>query len=143
MSERTGFTVVELTLVLAVFAVLGTMSLVQGRRWMEAYDLRDAGVAFAAELSAARTQAIASNLTISIVVSEDRRRYGRSSWGRPPESWTELPRGVRFQTVPGRELRWFSRGNAAPSGTYQLASAAGALRVVVAPMGRVRWEWVK
>lgn len=95
-----------------------------------------------ADLTTLRIRAISLNQPLWIKVAEDRTKYGLAVRATEPGRWVELPEGIRFTSAPSVPVTFYSRGNAAPAGSLVLTSRRGmAVRIVVAPFGRVRWEW--
>ncbi len=88
----------------------------------------------------ARSMAISRNTDIRLLVDPSSARFSLGSPDREPATWTPLPPGVGFVAVPSRPITFHNRGTAAPAGTIGIANEAGAIRVVVAVSGRIRWS---
>jgi hypothetical protein len=85
--------------------------------------------------------AVATNGSLLLQVDADGRSFcwADAVTGEALESTNRsLPGDVRIISHPGRPLRFFPRGNAAPTGTYVLEGPAGQYRVIVNILGRVR-----
>ncbi len=139
MNNR-GASLLEALVVVAIAAFAASIGV---GLWSEAiarYRLQNSACGLMAFLNSARTQAVARNLRIELHLDGERRRYSWSQSGQKPSSWFRLQPGVRIQ---GRELAFSSRGNAVPAGVFKLTNAAGEIRVVVAPAGRIRQERVR
>ncbi len=50
----------------------------------------------------------------------------------------QLPGSTRIIGAPGRPLRFYPHGNAAPAGTYRINNECGTYRVIVNLAGRIR-----
>jgi hypothetical protein len=87
----------------------------------------------------ARNRALTKNLPTEIRVHLSRRSFGLAAEGKPPHRWLDLPKDVQFVSFPTNAVRFYSRGVAAPGGSFVLGNAAGRIQVIVAPSGRVRW----
>ncbi len=135
-------TLIECLVVLALLTLAAAISLPLAREAKSAFELRTTAELLVAELAGTRAWAVSHNAPVCVLVAETGEAYGFAIPGREPDRWTGLPRGIRFVRRPRRPLTFHSRGNVAPAGTLVLRSAAGEVRVVVAPMGRVRWEWI-
>ena len=138
MNER-GTSYLEVTItcmLLAIFAGLGITSLSGFQR---AADLKAAGQIMVSDLNRARIRAISSNLPVSIIVRPDRLAYAVQETGDAIE-WRVFPTGVQFATAPARPVVFYSRGGAAPAGSFTVANSSGRIRIVVSVSGRVRWE---
>ncbi len=137
MNER-GISYVEVLItcmLLAVFAGAGVTSVNGFRR---AADLQMSCQTMVSDLNRARIQAISSNLPVSVIVRPDRLAYAVVEAGDTAR-WRLLPRGVRLATSPARPVTFYSRGGAAPAGSFTIANSTGQVRIVVSPLGRVRW----
>ena len=77
---------------------------------------------------------------MQIRVSDDGRRTTMAPAGEEAGHWLNFPRGVLAVRRPNREISFFSRGTAAPGGTFVLGNASGKIRIVISPAGRIRWK---
>lgn len=139
-----GWTLLELMVVSMILCIGGAVA---AGRWVEAramHQLQSTSRILVADLSNLRIRAVSLNRPLSLIVGEDRVSYGLAERGATPTRRIELPRGIRFSIVPATSLTFYPRANVAPAGSFVLSSdRAGSIRVVVAPFGRVRWEWIR
>ena len=140
MRER-GVTLIECVIVLALLALVAAVSLPRAREAQGALELRFTAELLVADLAKTRAWAVSHNAPVSFHVAGSERAYGFAFPGRSPERWTSLPEGIAFIRHPTRPVTFYSRGNVVPAGSLVLGSPAGEVRVIAAPMGRVRWEW--
>jgi prepilin-type N-terminal cleavage/methylation domain-containing protein len=140
MRER-GVTLIECVIVLALLTLVAAVSLPRAGEAQRAMELRLTAELLVADLAKTRAWAVSHNAPVSFHVAESDRAYGFAFPGRSPERWTPLPEGITFIHHPLRPVTFFSRGNVVPAGSLVLRSSAGEVRVITAPMGRVRWEW--
>ena len=138
--RASGYTLFEIALWCILTGTLSGVSLtvIEGVRDQQGLHL--AGESFVAAVSAARFQAMAKNLAIQIRIHPDRDQFAVALKNDEPDLWQSLPRGVSFSRIPSRSITFFSRGNAAPAGTFTLENKRGRLQVIVSLSGRVRWK---
>ena len=130
--NENGFQVLELILVLALIGVAGAVGVGAWSEWAQHYRLQAAADTLTGFLLAARGSALTRNTAIQIRVREDRSAVSMTPRGEEaPQFWEMLPQGVRLAAVPSRPISFFSRGNAAPAGTYLLQNRRG--QTIVAP----------
>ncbi|MDR1727418.1 MAG: GspH/FimT family pseudopilin [Acidobacteriota bacterium] len=136
-----GFSLLELLLVIAIASAMATAAVPGLARMQQGWALWSGARMVEMSLQWGRMRAVAANAPVMFEVAGD----GRSFVWKDPESGDGyaatgrvLGGGVRIVASPARPLRFYPRGNAAPSGTYKVAGAAGSYSVVVAPGGRVR-----
>lgn len=141
--KNQGWSILEIlivSLIISVCAGVGVSSLI-GIRAMQT--LQSTARILAADLSTLRTRAVSLNRPLSLVVAEDGMSYGLAARATTPERWVGLRSGIRITSSPSHPVTFYSRGNAAPAGSLILTSPRGAsVRVIVAPFGRIRWEWL-
>lgn len=140
LSKR-GFTLLECVAAASLLVLGAGLGLSWLGRTLDDWRLQGAAQALGADLTRARGAAVSTGAAHRILVHPAAESYAVSVDGGPPRFWTSLPHGVRIIGAPSRPLIFYSRGQAAPAGTYLLEGRAGRVRVIVAPMGRVRWEW--
>lgn len=138
MNDRRGFQLIELMVVLALMGVAGGLGLSGWQALRDGHLLARGVSQFVAHLREARAEAISRNTSIGIRVGSDARSYALSPRGSPDPAWSHLPEGVIFRDRPPSEVRFFSRGHAAPAGSYVIGHHSGAYRIIVAPSGRIR-----
>ena len=139
----TGTTVVELVVVLLCGAVLLTIAVPGFDRLRDEWTLWGAAHLIRSSLQWGRMHAIASNgsLTFNIDPGGKGFSWADSETGeRFEESVRIIPGAVRITSAPNKPLRFYPKGNAAPSGTYVVQGNAGRYRVVVAITGRIRLQ---
>lgn len=139
MNKR-GFQLLECLIVCALIACLSGIGFGTLNGIMAWYRLQLGARAFVSQVSAVRSSAISRNVSVSVLIDPAGESYGWVPRGAESEVWRRLPAGVMFTTAPRNPVTFFSRGNAAPAGTFLLANRGGKVKVVVAPNGRVRWE---
>lgn len=137
-----GFTLLETLVVALVVILLASIGWIGWRRCVEAWRVREAAELLGAELARARSLAVQANRSVSVVIHPSATAYGRAPAGRLPAVWRGLPSGVRVAGTPRLPVTFYSRGGAAPAGTYVVAAPSCRAKVVVAPLGRIRWEWL-
>ncbi len=139
-AEGSGFTLIDLVIVLACAAALLSMAVPHAGKFYQEWNLWGAARMLESSLRWGRMHAISANTSTMLVVEED----GRSFYWLDPETGASLegmrhlPPGVRIVGAPRRPVRFYQHGNAAPAGTYVLQGAAGSYRVVVSLVGRIR-----
>lgn len=158
-ANRSGFTLVELTLVIAVLAIALTTSLPAFSTMIERQRLRAAGADVHAALLLARGEALRRDAAVAVSFAEaagdapwcyglndgepcDCRRSGDCATAGSParvrqgRDFTGVALSTNFTP---RQTAVFhpARGTATP-GTVRLSNGAGSLHVVVSSLGRVR-----
>ena len=139
MNKR-GFQLLECLIVCALLACLGGIGFGTLNGVIEWYRLQVGARAFVSQVASVRSSAISRNVSLRVLVDPGRESYGWALRGTESVIWRRLPPGVSFTRVPRNPVTFFSRGNAAPAGTFLLANRKGEIKIVVAPNGRVRWE---
>jgi type II secretory pathway pseudopilin PulG len=139
MNKR-GFQLLECLIVCALIACLAGIGFGSLNGIIEWYRLQLGARAFVSQVSAVRSSAISRNVSVSVLIDPAGEAYGWAPRGAESAAWRRLPPGVLFTTSPKNPVTFFSRGNAAPAGSFLLANQGGKIKVVVAPNGRVRWE---
>ena len=140
MEQSRGYNLFEVTLWCILTGTLSTVSLsiVEGIRDQQGLHL--AGEAFLSAVSAARFEAVTKNLAVEIRVHPNRDQFTVALKNDEPDLWHGLPQGVLFSKVPSHPVTFFSRGNAAPAGTFTLKNKRGQIQVIVSLSGRIRWK---
>ncbi len=141
MRHESGFSLIELMIALSV-VVIAIAAGVQFARGVAGWQrLRSGADLFVSAAERARALAVSRNGSFEIRVHENRKAFAVIAVGSlEPPLWRGLPRGVEFASLPRRPITFFSRGTAAPAGTFGLASESGRIDVIVAGSGRIRWE---
>ncbi len=137
----TGYGLIELLIVLACAAILITAAAPNVRRLQQQWALWGAAGILESSLQWGRMHAIASNAPVVFETDSVRQEFHwtDAATGDPfSGSVRHLPNGIRIAGAPRRPLRFYPHGNAAPAGTYTVASEAGSYSVIVSPGGRIR-----
>lgn len=158
-AHRSGFTLIEITLVIALLAIVLTTSLPTFSAMIERQRLRAAGADVHAALLLARGEALRRDATVAVSFAEaagdEPWCYGINDDG-PCDCRTAgdcLCAGVPVRIRHGRDFTGVglstsftprqtavfhpARGTATP-GTVRLSNGAGSIHVVVSSLGRVR-----
>jgi prepilin-type N-terminal cleavage/methylation domain-containing protein len=139
--RQTGFTVVELVIVVALGSIIVTSAIPQLDRMQQAWALWGGARLVESSLQWGKMHAVTANTSLAFQVSEDGRQFG---WTDPAGSekyegtLRNLPQKIAIVDKPAKALRFFQKGNAAPAGTFVIQGDAGTWRVVVNPAGRIR-----
>ncbi len=141
MKRLRGFTLLELLITLALGLASAGLGIGLLSRAIETWRLQGAAQMVGSELTRLRAAAVSTGVPIRFLVGKSADAYSAAEAGGEPVQYVPLPRGIRFVSMPSRPVTFYSRGQAAPAGTYILEGSRGRIRVVVAPMGRVRWQW--
>lgn len=138
-----GWTILELLIVALIISLCGGIVIVRFIEVRALQTLQATAQILAMDLSSLRVRAVSLNEPLSVVIGPEGRTYGLAVRKMKPERWVVLPPGIRVTAAPSAPVTFYSRANAAPAGTFVLTSQrAGSARVVVAPFGRIRWEWL-
>ncbi len=141
MHER-GFSLVDIMITCLLVGTVVSLGLSSWDGFSAHHQLQTACQSLMSDLWRARVASLAGNLPVSIEVRGDRSAYSVVEFGETP-AWRELPPGVRFSECPKTKITFYSRGSVVPGGTYTLSNSSGALQVVVAPHGRLRWQRIQ
>jgi prepilin-type N-terminal cleavage/methylation domain-containing protein len=148
-----GFTMVELTVVLAIVGIISTISIPMLSTYLRAATLRAGAEEAVAVLNAARQLAIRTSTTVCVRNDGTRMRYHVGSCGVAPWSGSGTDAGGNIQLA--NDLRVGGTNNlcfndlgagtatptpCAPNGTLTVTSPAGGatLNVIMATTGRLR-----
>lgn len=155
ISDR-GFHLLELIVVMAIVAILAGIGFVLVRTT----PARQAAIALASEIGAARLDALSGGMPTAVVLSSDSRSFERRAgtpWddaastcdGGSVTHRLELARFPRVAVATGfeRGIVWFPAGwgrscdgGGVYNGTVVLAGPRTSYAVVTSSAGRVRWE---
>lgn len=135
-----GYTLFEITLWCLLMGTLSTVGLSVGEGIRDQQRLHLAGESLVSAVSAARFDAMTKNLALQIRVHPERNQFTVALKDDEPDLWQNLPRGVVFSKIPSRPITFFSRGSAAPAGSFTLENQRGQIQVIVSLSGRVRWK---
>lgn len=141
MHER-GFTLVDIMITCLLVGTIAVVSVSTWNNFSAHHKLQTACESLMSDLWRARVASFAGNLPVSVEVRSDRSAYSVVELGETP-AWRELPSGVTFTDCPKTKITFYSRGSVVPAGTYTLTNSSGALQVVVAGGGRVRWQRIE
>lgn len=136
-----GYSLVEWVITMACATILLAAAIPNIAGLQKAWALWGGARMLEASMQWGRMHAIASNAPAIFEVDHTKERFNWTDaltgkcYG---DSVRYLPRGVRIVAVPGRPVRFYPHGNAAPAGTYTIAGDAGSYSVVVSPGGRIR-----
>jgi len=133
-------TLVEAAIVLALIGLVSGLVIERLKGTISHWRLQSAAELVAGELTRLRVRALGGLGPLSLRVAET----GNAFWsveGDRPTRWYRLPPGVRMRSLTRKEITFYSRGNVAPAGSYLVENESGQIRIIVSPMGRVRWEW--
>jgi Tfp pilus assembly protein FimT len=135
-----GYSLVECLTVVVCGAILLTIAIPNFHHFQQEWALWGGAKTVEISLLWGRTRAIAANTSIMFEVDEK----GHEFWWTDPVSGSRYSAsvrrldGVRITSCPKRPLRFYQRGNAAPSGTYKIQGPTGSFSVIVSPGGRIR-----
>ncbi len=113
MPPEAGLTALELVVALGVAALLAAVALPWFGGVAESVEFRSAARALAAELRAARGEALRGGVPVAIAFDPAGRAYGRAGTA----AWVELPAGLGLQwqpapgAPPGAPLVFFGDGS--------------------------------
>jgi Tfp pilus assembly protein FimT len=136
-----GFGFVELVIVVACAAILGTALVPNAGKLQQEWTLRGAVQILETSLRWGHAHAISANSAMMLVVEEDGRSFAwwdPQTGARYESTARRFPGRIRIVGSPGRPLRFYPSGNAAPAGTYVVEGQAGRYRVIVNLAGRIR-----
>jgi Type II transport protein GspH len=138
-----GITLVELAIVLTGACILLAAAVPSLDRLHREWTLWGAARLLERSLQWGRMHAVTTNSSLVFEIDPEGRHFYWADPGNGEEYVSTVryfPGRVRIVGSPGRSLRFFPRGNAAPAGTFVLQGEAGFYRVVVNPAGRIRVE---
>ncbi len=138
-----GFCLTDLGVTCLLVMVLAAAGLDLARGLAVRLRMQAACGAFVSSVERARDLAVARNGSYQVRIRRDGRAFAVTPVGLEDDQalWRDLPPGLSFVRAPRRSLTFHSRGSAAPSGSFSLASGTAEMRVVVSVSGRTRWEW--
>jgi hypothetical protein len=135
-----GYQLLEVTLTCLLIGFLASLAWPAYQQVRDHWRLSQGSHLFLSLLEQGRTAAIGRNLTVQIRVSDEGGRATIAPVEEETGHWLTLPRGVLVVRKPNREISFYSRGTAAPGGTFVLGNSAGEIRIVISPAGRIRWQ---
>jgi hypothetical protein len=137
-----GYQLLECLAVCLLLTLLVGVGGISLNRSLDRYRLECSAQGLAADLGSLRIAAVSRKTPLSVSIYDCRSKYAFGLRNGIPVSLRSLRPGVSFENYPKRPLTFYSRGNAVPAGSYLLSSAAGQCKVVVAPTGRIRCEYL-
>ena len=142
MRKRNGFTLIELMIAIALFAIMVSVALPSFMNQRRQTILRDAISMIRGDLEIARSQAIRENGSVAVLIRED--GYGifvdNGADGGIKENWVReggekqlcsrnLPSGIKIDlnqvTFDGNRIRFNGRGYVGNAGVLVVVDAAG------------------
>jgi prepilin-type N-terminal cleavage/methylation domain-containing protein len=142
-SEISGFTLMELLIVVAITAIIVAFSMPGFVRIQKGWALWGSARMVETSLQWGRMRAIATNAPVVFEIDEDGHRFKwRDSATGDVFATTagSMNRGTRIVSSPRTPLRFYPRGNAVPSGTYKVDGETGSYSIIVTPGGRIRFQ---
>lgn len=138
MGRAGGFSQIELTVTLALAALLGGISLPRAMIWGEIARVHGAANSLAVQLRQVRARAIRDGETLTVRFDAGAMLWETRTAGGAVLDATHLPTGVGFGSLPQSRQLHFGGTGKADNGTVVLTSPASTARVVVNQRGRVR-----
>ena len=127
-----GFSLIELLIVLALGATLASFAVPQLRKGLSSYRLSSTAYELAGELNMARTLAASRSTTYEVQLKASSRSYqvtDPSSPDSPPRIKKYLEPGISFARLPSDTVAFFPRGHA-HGGSIQIQDKYGKLAVI-------------
>ena len=122
-----GFSLIELLIVVGLFAVVTAMAIPQIQATLDGERLVTSRDNLAAELDLARTMAVSRNVTYEIQLDTSAGTYqivDTEDTNSPPRSLKQLEPGIILANNPNPPIRFFARGYST-GGSVVLVSARG------------------
>ncbi len=133
-----GFSIIEIVFVVAMIAILGSVTIVQLQPSIEKYRLVSSANMIASEMNAGRALAISRNWAYEAqfdTVANTIQVVDPSHATNTPRVEKSLEPGISFSFVPSPSIRFYARGHAL-TGTILLQNDAGeTASVIVTPYG--------
>jgi len=145
MTKTSGFSLLELMVVVSIAAILGGISVLSQQAMRPRLDLAMAARQVAMDLKVARMHAVTDNTNYRVVFPDSSARYQhqRKNGNDYVDDGvtTALPRGIVIAecTASDNAISFRPRGNAATFGTVALRNANGDVRKIIVDIaGEVR-----
>ena len=153
MGKKSGFTIMELLMVLAVIAVVSAITVPSIISWRNSAKFRGAVNNLKGDLQMAKVKAIKENDVVTIFFNSagykvilDTANHWVHDAGEPILRTRELPAGVSidlddtdFGSV-GDKTRFNSRGNSVAGHAMLVNSNGDQKKLVISPIGKIRIE---
>jgi hypothetical protein len=139
--RQNGFQLLDCLITVLVIAILGGIGASSFSALQQRHKLHRCGLSLFDRVIRARSLAVSLNQPVSVVVLPELNRYGFGWTGTVPATWYRLEPGLQFSAAPRKPIHFYSRGVAVPGGTISISGEMGEFKVVVAPGGRIRWEY--
>lgn len=136
-----GSSIAELLVVISCSAIILSLAAPGLHRMSGEWRLWGGVQLVVASLRWGKAHAIAANSSVLFDVDAGGRRFrckDPESGAAFAASEREMPVGIVVASAPRSPVRFHSRGNAAPAGSYLITGPTASYRVVVNIMGRIR-----
>jgi len=137
-NSECGFSIIEIVFVVALIAILGSVTIIQLQPSIDRYRLVSSANMVASEMNAGRALAISRNWAYEAQFDTNANTIqvvDPSHSSNTPRMAKSLEPGITFLAVPSPSIRFFARGHALP-GTILLQNDAGeTASVIVTPYG--------
>ncbi len=137
-NSASGFSIIEIVFVVAMIAILGSVTIIQLQPSIEKYRLVSSANMIASEMNAGRALAISRNWAYEAQFDTNANTIqlvDPSHSSNTPRIAKNLEPGITFSAVPSPSIRFFARGHAL-TGIVQLQNDAGeTASVIVTPYG--------
>ena len=149
LKRRPGFTIIELIITIAVFAILLGMAIPAINSWLPGYRLRSAARDIASNMQLARMRAISVNQNYGVdfdadgtyKIFRDGFPFHQCDENDTIERRNTLPTGVTFSggTFAATRPAIFRPGGTCNGGTIRVTNPRGTRSIIVSPFtGRIR-----
>lgn len=145
--KKKGFTLVELTIVVAVMAILSAIALPNFQTYMAQQRLNGAARELFGHLASIRMQAVTMNQRVAMNIDNDHQytlfrddnKDGVVNSGETLSTWDIHPtyHDVVFTTAPGAVFSFYPNG-AGSTGSLGLANATGSKLITISSAGRIK-----
>ncbi len=133
-----GFSIIEIVFVVAMIAILGSVTIIQLQPSIDKYRLVSSANMIASEMNAGRALAISRNWAYEAqfdTVANTIQVVDPSHSSNTPRMEKSLEPGITFSAVPSPSIRFYARGHAL-TGIVQLQNDAGeTASIIVTPYG--------
>ena len=137
-NSASGFSIIEIVFVVAMIAILGSVTIMQLQPSIDKYRLVSSANMIASEMNAGRALAISRNWAYEAQFDTNANTIqlvDPSHSTNTPRIAKNLEPGITFSAVPSPSIRFYARGHAL-TGIVQLQNDAGeTASVIVTPYG--------